>query len=69
MNLIAGERMKARLPQSSVQFEEGDVIRTEYSHKHTLDGFSSFASEAGLEVEQVWTDDRNWFSVQLLIAR
>ena len=69
MNLIAGERMKARLPQGSVQFEEGDVIRTEYSHKYTLDGFSSLASEAGLEVEQVWTDDRNWFSVQLLIAR
>ncbi len=47
-----------------IAFAEGETIRTEYSYKYTLDDFEALAAEAGLGVEEVWTDDRSYFSVQ-----
>ena len=44
----------------------GERILTEYSHKYSLDGFASLAALAGFAVDHVWTDDRNYFSVQYL---
>jgi dimethylhistidine N-methyltransferase len=43
-----------------------EAIRTEYSHKYTLPGFAAMAAEVGLQVDRVWTDAKDWFSVQLL---
>jgi len=48
------------------EFERGERILTEHSHKYTLDGFSDMAAEAGFDVERVWTDEQEWFSVQYL---
>jgi dimethylhistidine N-methyltransferase len=45
-------------------FEEGETIHTEYSYKYTLDEFADLVGEAGFSVEQVWTDERDYFSVQ-----
>lgn len=50
----------------SFAFAEGESIRTEYSHKYTLESFAELAQRAGLRVERVWTDPQQWFSVQLL---
>ena len=47
-----------------IAFSEGETIRTEYSYKYTLDDFEALAAEAGLAVEQVWTDPKSYFSVQ-----
>lgn len=47
-------------------FERGEALRTEYSHKYTLDSFAQLATEGGMEVRQVWTDVRGLFSVQYL---
>jgi dimethylhistidine N-methyltransferase len=47
-------------------FAADEAIRTEYSHKYTLTGFAAMAAEAGLRVDRVWTDAKQWFSVQLL---
>jgi len=43
---------------------DGEAILTEYSHKYTLDGFAAMAHEIGFEVERVWTDAAQLFSVQ-----
>ena len=48
------------------RFREGESIRTECSYKYTLGGFRDLAARAGLDVRQVWTDDRRLFSVQYL---
>jgi dimethylhistidine N-methyltransferase len=48
----------------TVEFEEGETIHTEDSHKYTLDGFAALANKAGFQVSRVWTDDRSYFSVQ-----
>jgi len=41
----------------------GESICTEHSHKYTVDGFASIASEAGLTLRKHWTDDQNRFAV------
>jgi dimethylhistidine N-methyltransferase len=53
--MVAGE---------SFSFEAGETIHTEYSFKYTLDEFADLMADAGFSVEEVWTDDRSYFSVQ-----
>ncbi len=50
----------------SISFEEGEVIHTENSHKYTPDSFERLCQPAGLHIHQVWTDEREWFSMMLL---
>lgn len=47
-------------------FAAGEVLRTEYSHKYSLEGFAELAAAAGLAVRQVWRDRERLFSVQYL---
>lgn len=49
-----------------INFAAGETIHTENSHKHTLESFANIAARAGWQVETVWTDDRQYFSVQYL---
>lgn len=48
----------------SFDFDAGETIHTEDSHKYTLDGFAGLAEDADFRVDTVWTDDRSYFSVQ-----
>ncbi len=50
----------------SFHFAAGEAVRTEYSHKPTLEAFAKLAGTAGLLVRRVWTDEDDMFSVQLL---
>jgi len=56
---VAGERF---------DFAAGETIHTECSYKYDLDQFAAMAKRAGWRVERVWTDPRQWFSVQYLVA-
>lgn len=51
-----------------IPFAEGELIHTENSHKYTQIRFDRVAHAAGFEIEQVWRDDDDLFSVQLLRA-
>ncbi|WP_022835353.1 L-histidine N(alpha)-methyltransferase [Salisaeta longa] len=66
MHLVSTMAQTATVAGQSFSFAEGEVIRTEYSHKYTLDAFAQRAQRAGLAVRDVWTDARDWFSVQYL---
>ena len=48
----------------SFNMQAGETILTEHSHKYSLDGFARLAAEAGFRVERVFTDEKQWFSVQ-----
>ncbi|MFM9881339.1 MAG: L-histidine N(alpha)-methyltransferase, partial [Burkholderiaceae bacterium] len=50
------------------EFEEGQTLHTESSHKFTLSGLCAMAKAAGFKPGPVWTDDQQWFGVQWLIA-
>jgi uncharacterized SAM-dependent methyltransferase len=56
---IAGEQ---------VEFQAGETIHTEHSHKYTLEGFAQLADEAGLVMHKAWTDPKRWFAVVHLVA-
>lgn len=48
-----------------VEFEAGETIHTENSYKYTLEEFSQLAAP-WFSVEEVWTDENGYFSVQFL---
>jgi dimethylhistidine N-methyltransferase len=69
MQLVSLRPQTVRVAGTEVRFAEGESIRTEYSYKYTLDDFRRLAGAAGLEVEQVWTDEQGLYSVQYLGVR
>lgn len=50
-------------------FKKGEYIHTENSHKWSAEAFGSMIDEAGLAVEERWTDSKEWFALSLLKVR
>jgi dimethylhistidine N-methyltransferase len=69
MHLVSQADQAVRIGGELIAFKEGETIHTENSYKYTLPGFAALARQAGLEVEQVWTDERGYFSVQYGVVR
>ena len=67
MQLVSLEDQKVNIDGRAIALRQGESILTEYSHKYTTSEFAAIAEEAGLRVEQVWTDDRRLFSVQYCV--
>jgi dimethylhistidine N-methyltransferase len=68
MRLISRRDQIVHIGTQQVEFRRGEFLRTEYSHKYTLERFAAMASKSELTVAQVWMDEQRWFSVQLLQA-
>ena len=68
MHLVSLDDQVIHVGDEYVRVREHEYIVTEYSYKHSLPGFAALAAEAGLTVQQVWCDDRRWFSIQYLSA-
>jgi len=64
MELVSLKPQSVRAGDTIIEFDAGETIITEYSHKYTLDGFAALARRAGFTVDRVWTDPDRWFSVQ-----
>lgn len=67
MHLVSIREQVVHLDDVSISFSEGESIWTENSYKYSPDDFEQLAADAGFSVEKVWTDERQWFSVQYLI--
>lgn len=46
-------------------FERGETIHTENSYKYSLSQIRELAELSDLRVQHSWTDDKNWFSLNL----
>jgi dimethylhistidine N-methyltransferase len=68
MHLVSQRQQTIHLGNAAIHFAKGESIWTESSYKYNLDEFQQMAATAGLRVERVWTDAREWFSVQYLVA-
>ena len=66
IELISQSDQTFEIADTAFEIADGEAILTEYSHKYSLDGFATMASEAGFTVEKVWTDSERLFSVQFL---
>ena len=63
MHLISERPQTVHLGQDEFHFEPGEKIITEFSYKHTIEGFSALAASAGFQFSRVWTDPRKFFAV------
>jgi L-histidine Nalpha-methyltransferase len=66
MHLVSERHQTVRMNGSRITFEPGETIHTENSYKYSREQIRELVEEAGLRVERVWTDSRQWFSVNLL---
>ncbi len=65
MHLISQVNQQVHLDGTTINFESGESILTEYSYKYTLTSFAELASNY-FDVKKVWTDKDNLFSIQYL---
>lgn len=68
MHLISTEEQQVHISGETFYFREGESIHTENSYKYSLREFRSLVSD-WFEVEKVWTDERERFSLQYLVKR
>jgi dimethylhistidine N-methyltransferase len=66
MHLVSNCTHQVRVDGHHFRFEAGETIHTENSYKYSVGGFHELSAEAGYEVEQVWTDPDELFSVHCL---
>lgn len=66
MRLYSERRQSAEIAGHRFDFEIGESILTEYSHKYTVESFGKIAEEAGFRQRRVWMDEDELFSVQYL---
>jgi dimethylhistidine N-methyltransferase len=63
MHLISEKPQTVHLGGRDFHFEAGEKIITEFSYKHTIEGFSTLAASAGFQLARVWTDPAKLFAV------
>jgi len=70
MHLQSQRRQVVSIPAAevSIQFEEGETIWTESSHKYSAEEIVETARDAGFRCEAQWIDEQWPFSENLLIA-
>jgi dimethylhistidine N-methyltransferase len=69
MHLVSRRDQRAHVGGTEVFFAAGETIRTEYSYKYARADLEELARQAGFEVKRVWTDERDYFSVQYWTVR
>jgi L-histidine Nalpha-methyltransferase len=69
MHLVSKRDQRIHIGDEEVEIACGEHIRTECSHKYTLESFANLAAHADLSVTRVWLDANEQFSVQLLEPR
>jgi dimethylhistidine N-methyltransferase len=69
MHLVSLRRQLVDVAGECIPFERGETIWTESSYKYTLPGLVALAAEAGLVVDERWTDPEELFVVVRLVRR
>ena len=67
IRLVSQRDQAVDVDGQTFQFEEGETIHTEFSHKYTIDTFADLANEAGFVLRASWTDSAEYFAVLHLI--
>ncbi|MGI8889621.1 MAG: L-histidine N(alpha)-methyltransferase [Chthoniobacterales bacterium] len=63
MHLISGRKLTVHLGDREFEFSPGEKIITEFSYKHTVEGFRDLAASAGFQLARVWSDPQKLFGV------
>lgn len=68
ISLVSRSRQRVTVEHETFTIDPGERIRTEYSHKYTIDKFTELAAAAGLRRHRVWTDPDDYFAVVHLVV-
>ena len=68
MRLISLRQHVVDVAGHAIDFESGEHIVTEYSHKYSISGFKALAESAGWVHDAIWSDVDGLFSVHYLSA-
>jgi dimethylhistidine N-methyltransferase len=64
MRLLSEGEQSVDVGGRQFRFSDGEEIITEFSYKHTVDGFTRVAASAGFrEASRVWTDPAKMFAI------
>ena len=63
MYLISETRQRVHIEGHQFDFRAGEKILTEYSYKHTPEGFAALARNAGFEFQKMWSDEARLFGI------
>ena len=63
MYLVSRRAQAGTFGGETIEFDRGETICTEYSHKYTVDEFAAVAAAAGLTLRKEWTDKNRQFAV------
>ena len=66
MHLVSQCEQNVTIGDRTFHFGWGEAIRTEYSHKYTVDGFANLAAQVGWRRTDFWTDAQDYFAVMYL---
>ena len=65
MHLVSEVEQTVSIAGETIRLRSEEAICTEHSYKFTVADFVSQAAEAGLQFDEVWTDDEDLFAVLL----
>ena len=68
MHLVSQCEQEVIIDNQKFLFAENETLHTESSYKYDLVEFRDLAKRAGFDVERVWTDEQQLFSVQCLVV-
>jgi L-histidine N-alpha-methyltransferase len=68
MRLVSLEDQQIRVAGKTFELKRNEHIVTEHSYKYSVEQFESMGKAAGFELQSVWTDSQNLFSVQFFEA-
>ncbi len=68
MHLVSNRHQRVTIAGQPFEFQHGETIHTEDSHKYTVETFHALAAAAGWRAESVWTDADRLFNVHYLVA-
>jgi dimethylhistidine N-methyltransferase len=68
MHLVSLSDQRVRIGDAEFRFRAGETIHTENSYKYNLAELNHRASRSGLRMDDVWTDERDYFAVLYFAA-
>lgn len=68
IDLVSRRAQCVTVAGEAFEFTHGESIRTEYSHKYSVEEFAALAATAGLSLHHQWTDPAKNFAVLHLVV-
>ena len=63
MHLVSLKSQRVNIDGVQIDFEEGETIHTENSHKYTLETLETLLADAGFHPQQYWTDKNKHYAL------